>query len=158
MAHHLVLPLPPTTTAPLHCRWMDPRSLHGYFSQPPKILGPVHGVSTEQLTWFINTDTDTTKSSPRSPKSHLTRTTLWDHLHAMATRLPTLPSLDDLPLSPDHPPKSAWGLWGDSKEASLGSLNYLTEELVLKTVKEEVRTGERVGLKYVPIPVRDCVS
>jgi hypothetical protein len=64
----------------------------------------------------------------------------------MAARLNPLPKLADLPLNNGDPPKSAWGLWGDSKEASLGSLNYLTNEVVLRATKEEVRTGERVGL------------
>ncbi|KAJ8110817.1 hypothetical protein OPT61_g6436 [Boeremia exigua] len=64
----------------------------------------------------------------------------------MAQRLNPLPELAELPLHEKDPPNSAWGLWDDSKEASLGSLNYLTDDLVLKTFKEEVRTGERVGL------------
>lgn len=67
----------------------------------------------------------------------------------MANRTDPLPSLADLPINKDDPPNSAWGLWGDSKESSLGSLNYLTDEVVLKTLREEVKTGERVGLEYV---------
>ena len=70
----------------------------------------------------------------------------------VAPRINPLPDLDSLPLRAGDPPRSAWGLWGDSEDASLGSLNYLTDELVLKTAKKEVRTGERVGLEYV-IPV-----
>lgn len=65
----------------------------------------------------------------------------------MAKRISPLPTLSELPLNKEDPPKSAWGLWGDSKEASLGSLNYLTDEIVLRTTKEEVRTGERIGLE-----------
>ncbi|OAL46297.1 putative cyclase [Pyrenochaeta sp. DS3sAY3a] len=64
----------------------------------------------------------------------------------MANRIDPLPSLAELPINKDDPPNSAWGLWGDSKESSLGSLNYLTDEVVLKTIREEVKTGERVGL------------
>lgn len=65
----------------------------------------------------------------------------------MANRRNPLPALSELPLHEGDPPNSAWGLWGDSKEASLGSLNYLTDEVVLRTVKEEVKTGARVGLE-----------
>ncbi|KAL3475207.1 hypothetical protein BJX99DRAFT_259673 [Aspergillus californicus] len=56
------------------------------------------------------------------------------------------PSFDQLPLRKGDPPNSAWGLWGDGPESALGSLNHLTDELVLKTIKEEVKTGERIGL------------
>lgn len=66
----------------------------------------------------------------------------------MAPPLSPLPSLDQLPLREGDPPNSAWGLWGDGPDSALGSLNYLGEELVLKTAREEIRTGERVGLKY----------
>ncbi|KAL2204654.1 putative cyclase [Sarocladium strictum] len=64
----------------------------------------------------------------------------------MANRRNPLPALSELPLNKGDPPNSAWGLWDDAKDASLGSLNYLTDELVLKTTKEEVKTGQRVGL------------
>lgn len=60
-----------------------------------------------------------------------------------------LPSLNDLPLRKGDPPNSAWGLWGDGPDGALGSLNYLTDELVSKSVREEIKTGERVGLEYV---------
>lgn len=58
-----------------------------------------------------------------------------------------LPSFDDLPLRPGDPPHSAWGLW---KSPALGALNHLTDDAVLKATQEEIRTGERVTLKYVP--------
>lgn len=66
----------------------------------------------------------------------------------MATRKSPLPEFRHLPLNENDPPHSAWGLWNDSKTASLGSLNYLTDDVALKTTREEVRTGERVGLEY----------
>jgi hypothetical protein len=66
----------------------------------------------------------------------------------MTQRQTPLPAFNTLPLQEGEPPNSAWGLWGDSKDTSLGSLNYLTDELVLRTTKEEVKTGERVGLEY----------
>lgn len=56
-----------------------------------------------------------------------------------------LPKLNELPLNPGDPPKSAWGLWGPNDK--LGALNYLTDEVVLKAIKEDVLTGERVGLE-----------
>lgn len=65
----------------------------------------------------------------------------------MAGRRSPLPALSELPLAEGDPPNSAWGLWDDAKDASLGSLNYLTDEVVLKTMKEEVQTGERIGLE-----------
>lgn len=55
-----------------------------------------------------------------------------------------LPAFEDLPLREGDPPFSAWGLWHNS---ALGALNYLTDEVVLRAMKEEVFTGERVGLK-----------
>lgn len=57
----------------------------------------------------------------------------------------SLPKLSELPLDPSHPPNSAWGLWG--KGDKLGSLNYLTDEVVLDAVRTEIKTGQRVGLE-----------
>lgn len=65
----------------------------------------------------------------------------------MVSRRNPLPKLEQLPLNEGDPPNSAWGLWDDSKDASLGSLNYLTADIVLRTVREEVKTGERTGLE-----------
>lgn len=65
----------------------------------------------------------------------------------MASQPKVLPRFDELPLRDGDPPNSAWGLWGDGPGSSLGSLNYLTDELVQRTIKEEVKTGERVCLK-----------
>lgn len=56
-----------------------------------------------------------------------------------------LPTFAELPLREGDPPNSAWGLWGPSDK--LGALNYLTDELVLRAAKDEVQTGERVGLE-----------
>lgn len=67
----------------------------------------------------------------------------------MAPPLSPLPRLDQLPLRKGDPPNSAWGLWGDGPDSALGALNHLTEERVSKAVREEVKTGERVGLKSV---------
>lgn len=64
----------------------------------------------------------------------------------MASR-PVLPAFEALPLNPGDPPYSAWGLWGPGDR--LGSLNYLSNNVVLQTMKEEVKTGERVGLELV---------
>lgn len=61
-----------------------------------------------------------------------------------------IPSFDRLPLGPDDPPYSAWGLWGEADEdPALGSLNHLTDKLVLRAAKDEIQTGHRVGLKSV---------
>ena len=62
----------------------------------------------------------------------------------------TLPKFSDLPLKPNDPPNSAWGLWSQHGfDEQLGALNYLQDEIVKKTVKEEIQTGKRVGLKFV---------
>ncbi|OBT81736.1 hypothetical protein VE02_08887 [Pseudogymnoascus sp. 03VT05] len=62
----------------------------------------------------------------------------------MSTKASPLPPLSSLPLRPGDPPRSAWGRWG--KEDQLGTLNYLTDELVQKTIQGEIKTGQRVGL------------
>ena len=64
----------------------------------------------------------------------------------MAFTCKRLPTFDELPLGKDDPPYSAWGLWEDT---TLGSLNYLSDEVVLKTIREEIQTGMRIGLKCV---------
>jgi hypothetical protein len=55
-----------------------------------------------------------------------------------------LPQFEELPLREGDPKFSAWGLW---KNPALGSLSYLSDDLVLKAIQEEVQTGERVSLK-----------
>lgn len=66
--------------------------------------------------------------------------------HNMSSALAQpIPAFDDLPLQLGDPHHSAWGLW---KNPALGSLNHLTDEVVLRAVQEEVRTGERVTMKY----------
>lgn len=57
----------------------------------------------------------------------------------------TYPKFSELPLDPDHPPHSAWGLWGNDDE--LGTLNHLTPERVVAAAKE-VKTGARFGLNW----------
>lgn len=44
-----------------------------------------------------------------------------------------LPSFDELPIMPDKPPRSAWGLFGD--EDQIGTLNLLTPERVAAAAK-----------------------
>ena len=52
-----------------------------------------------------------------------------------------LPKFSDLPLRKGDPPHSAWGLYG--KDDDLGTLNRLTDVLVLKAAKGEIQTGVR---------------
>lgn len=40
-----------------------------------------------------------------------------------------LPDYDDLPVRPEKPPRSAWGVWGDDDE--IGAINLLTPDKVL---------------------------
>jgi len=56
----------------------------------------------------------------------------------------TRPRFEDLPLKPDHPKGSAWGLWGDDDEC--GTLNLLTEDVV-RAAGSEVLLGKVVSLK-----------
>ncbi|KAK9312654.1 hypothetical protein V1522DRAFT_415059 [Lipomyces starkeyi] len=61
------------------------------------------------------------------------------------------PAFEALPLKEDHPPYSAWGLYGEHDE--LGSLNLLTQETVL-AAKSEIETGTSISLNLplnVPI-------
>jgi hypothetical protein len=56
----------------------------------------------------------------------------------------TRPAFEALPLSEDHPPYSAWGLYGEHDE--LGTLNLLKPEIVL-AAKSEILTGNTISLK-----------
>jgi hypothetical protein len=59
-----------------------------------------------------------------------------------------VPNFADLPLHLGDPPNSAWGLWNQHGfDEQLGALNYLTDDLVKRTIHEVVRTGKRIGLK-----------
>lgn len=51
----------------------------------------------------------------------------------------------ELPMDKNGPHGNAWGLWGVDDQ--LGTLNYLTDEVVKRAAKEEFRTGKRVSLK-----------
>ncbi|QDS75768.1 hypothetical protein FKW77_008723 [Venturia effusa] len=57
----------------------------------------------------------------------------------------SLPKFSDLPLNKNDPPHSAWGLYGKNDE--LGTLNRLTEQVVLEAAKE-IQTGTRVSLNW----------
>jgi len=52
-----------------------------------------------------------------------------------------LPKFTDLPLQKGDPHHSAWGLYG--KEDQLGTLNRLTDDVVLRAAKEEIHSGTR---------------
>jgi hypothetical protein len=56
-----------------------------------------------------------------------------------------IPRFEQLPLREGDPPFSAWGMW---KNVEHGSLNYLSDEKVLKAARNEIKTGERVSLEY----------
>ncbi|KAI7889112.1 uncharacterized protein EV154DRAFT_424580 [Mucor mucedo] len=45
----------------------------------------------------------------------------------------SLPTFDQLPINPEYPPQTAWGVWG--KEDNLGTLNLLNEERVANAAK-----------------------
>ena len=54
-----------------------------------------------------------------------------------------LPRYEDLPVTPEAPPHSSWGLWGDTD--GLGCLNLLTEERIRRAVGT-VRDGLSIAL------------
>ena len=57
--------------------------------------------------------------------------------------MPELPSYDQLPIRPDAPPGSSWGVWGDGDV--LGCLNLLTPERVVRAASL-VQTGKVFAL------------
>ncbi|EXJ86816.1 hypothetical protein A1O3_03770 [Capronia epimyces CBS 606.96] len=54
-------------------------------------------------------------------------------------------SFKNLQLQPDHPPHSAWGLWGPDDQ--LGCLNRLTPDRI-RAAATEVKTGVSIGLNW----------
>jgi hypothetical protein len=56
-----------------------------------------------------------------------------------------LPSFDELPVAPDKPPRSAWGLFGDDDQ--VGTLNLLTPERVAAAARL-VRRGQVFALNW----------
>lgn len=71
----------------------------------------------------------------------------------MTTR--SRPAFSELPLNKGDPWLSAWGLWG--KDDQLGTLNFLTEEVVREAAKTEIKEGVRIGLNWVfGEPSRPC--
>ena len=66
----------------------------------------------------------------------------------------TRPAFETLPLKEDHPPYSAWGLYGEEDE--LGTINLLTPEIVL-AAKSEIVSGKTISLKSVrPLGLLQC--
>jgi hypothetical protein len=58
-----------------------------------------------------------------------------------------VPQFKDLPIRPDAPPGSAWGVFDkDGHRDALGTLNFITPEAVV-AAREEIRTGESAVLK-----------
>jgi kynurenine formamidase len=56
-----------------------------------------------------------------------------------------LPDFDELPVKPDSPPHSAWGVFGDDDQ--IGTLNLLTPERVAAAVRL-VRTGQLFPMNW----------
>ncbi|QGI63900.1 hypothetical protein CEK27_007871 [Fusarium fujikuroi] len=54
------------------------------------------------------------------------------------------PDFDQLPLDKTGPRGNAWGLWG--KDDQLGTLNYLTDEVVGQAARENFKSGTRLSL------------
>lgn len=66
---------------------------------------------------------------------------------AMSNSISTAPSIpfSSLPLDPSGPHGNAWGKWGPDDQ--LGTLNYLTDDIVAAAARENLRIGKRVSLK-----------
>ncbi|MCI0391152.1 MAG: cyclase family protein [Acidobacteria bacterium] len=56
-----------------------------------------------------------------------------------------LPSFDELPIKPDHPPHSAWGLFGDDDQ--IGTLNLLTPERIASAA-QLIQQGQVFALNW----------
>ncbi|PIG79517.1 hypothetical protein AARAC_000443 [Aspergillus arachidicola] len=56
------------------------------------------------------------------------------------------PAFADLPLQKDGPRGNAWGLWGPDDQ--IGTLNYLTEEVVARAAAAEIKLGKRISLNW----------
>src|SRR5499427_7044535 len=56
-----------------------------------------------------------------------------------------LPTFDELPIKPDYPPHSAWGVFGDDDQ--IGTLNLLTPERVAAAA-QLVKTGKVFALNW----------
>src|SRR5215475_8006503 len=56
-----------------------------------------------------------------------------------------LPTFDELPIKPDYPPRSAWGVFGDDDQ--IGTLNLLTPERVAAAAGL-VRLGQVFALNW----------
>lgn len=75
-----------------------------------------------------------------------------DRLKSLASQLiptsdpgPKLPTFDELPKFKNFA-GCAWGVWGDKDE--LGTVNLLTDEVVARSAKEEIRSGKSVSLNW----------
>ncbi len=66
-------------------------------------------------------------------------------MEAPTTGQKRLPTYDELPVSPDYPPHSAWGLWGEADE--IGTINLLTPERVAAAARL-VRRGQIFPLNW----------
>jgi len=62
-----------------------------------------------------------------------------------ATGQVNLPTFDELPKFKNFT-GCAWGIWGEKDE--LGTVNLLTDEVVARTAKEEIKSGRRVSLNW----------
>ncbi|KAF9460905.1 putative cyclase-domain-containing protein [Collybia nuda] len=62
-----------------------------------------------------------------------------------ATTTKALPTFDELPHFKNFP-GCAWSVWGENDE--LGTVNLLTDEVVQRASREEIRTGKAVSLNW----------
>lgn len=99
---------------------------------------------------------DPQKSIPRH--SRRSNNLQLDFLASILTHIismPPRPAFSDLPLNKGDPKFSAWGLWGENDE--LGTLNFLTPEVVRVVAAAEIKDGARINLNWsFEEPSRPC--
>lgn len=70
----------------------------------------------------------------------------------MSTPPSSIPDFDDLPKVKDMPQGCAWGVFDrDGKKDVLGTINFLTPEIV-QSSSSEIRDGVSISLKYASPP------
>jgi hypothetical protein len=71
----------------------------------------------------------------------------------MAIPPTSVPDFDDLPKVDNMPQGYAWGVFDrDGKKDVLGTLNFLTPEIV-RAASKEVKDGISISLKYACMPL-----
>jgi kynurenine formamidase len=93
--------------------------------------------------------------------SFLTIAPRWPWRKMKGTDMKNIPSFDELPVRPDAPPESSWGVFGDNDP--LGCLNFLTPARIVEAA-QLVQTGKvfrldaKIGFARPPLFGRSPVA